>query len=164
MLTGLFNQSDFNAYILEGVIANQEGIPVSVVDKACTDYGMPMGPLELADTVGLDICLHVGKIVADTVGVIIPNALDSSVDNGDLGKKTGKGFYNWAKGKKAKAEKAEWNGNTQELQDRLIGKYLNEAQRCLNEGLVESSDLLDAGAIFGTGFAPFRGGPIHSQS
>lgn len=151
-------------YILEAVIANQEGIPVSVIDKACTDYGMPMGPLELADTVGLDICLHVGKIVADTVGVNIPNALDSSVASENLGKKTGKGFYLWKKGKKVNESKENWDGDIQQLQDRLIGKYTNEAKRCLHEEIVKNSDLLDAGAIFGTGFAPFKGGPLHSLS
>ncbi|MEE9326186.1 MAG: 3-hydroxyacyl-CoA dehydrogenase family protein, partial [Cocleimonas sp.] len=154
-------------YILEGVIANQEGIPVSVIDKACTDFGMPMGPLELADTVGLDICLHVGEIVADTVGVTIPDALNKSIQSGNLGKKTGQGFYQWKKSKKLEATKGNakepWNGDPQALQDRLIGKLLHESQRCLDEGLVEDADLLDAGVIFGTGFAPFLGGPLHTS-
>lgn len=154
-------------YILEGVLAHQEGIPVAVIDKACTDYGMPMGPMELADTVGLDICLHVGKIVAKTVGVKIPNALDKSVETGNLGKKTGQGFYQWSKGKKGnkvKTGKQDWKGDPQQLQDRLIGKLLHESQRCLDEGLVEDADLLDAGVIFGTGFAPFLGGPIKASN
>ena len=155
-------------YILEGVIANQEGIPVAVIDKACTDFGMPMGPLELADTVGLDICLHVGEIVADTVGVTIPDALNKSIQNGNLGKKTGQGFYQWKKGKKLDATKGNakepWNGDPQALQDRLIKKLLHESQRCLDEGLVEDADLLDAGVIFGTGFAPFLGGPIKATT
>ena len=147
-------------YILEGVLAQQEGVPVSVIDKAATDYGMPMGPLELADTVGLDICLHVGEIFADTVGVCIPDTLNTFISNGNLGKKTGQGFYQWVKGKKVKPSKEEWNGNLQQFQDRLINKLLHESQRCLDEGLVEDADLLDAGVIFGTGFAPFLGGPL----
>lgn len=149
-------------YILEGVIAHQEGIPVSVVDQAATDYGMPMGPLELADTVGLDICLHVGKIVASTVGVSIPTSLDKSVESGNLGKKTGSGFYTWNKGKKQFGKQTPWSGDIQKLEDRLINKLTNEAQKCLDEDLVEDADLLDAGVIFGTGFAPFRGGPLQS--
>ena len=150
-------------YLLEGVLAQQEGIPVSVIDKAATDYGMPMGPLELADTVGLDICLHVGEIVADTVAVSIPETLKASISSGNLGKKTGQGFYKWQKGKKVKPAKEKWNGKPQELQERLINKLLHESQRCLDEGLVEDADLLDAGVIFGTGFAPFRGGPIQAS-
>jgi len=151
-------------YILEGVTAQQEGIPVAVVDKAAVDYGMPMGPLELADTVGLDICLHVGKILADTVGVTLPTTLDSEVAAGKLGKKSGEGFYQWKDGKKQKTAKNNWNGDVQQLQDRLIEKLTNEAQKCLDEGIVEGADLLDAGVIFGTGFAPFRGGPMNALS
>ena len=149
-------------YILEGVTAQQEGIPVAVIDKAAVDYGMPMGPLELADTVGLDICLNVGKILADTVGVTLPTTLDSEVAAGKLGKKSGQGFYEWKKDKIQKQSNNDWNGDTQQLQDRLIEKFTNEAQKCLDEGIVEDADLLDAGAIFGTGFAPFRGGPMNA--
>ena len=135
-------------YILEGITLYQEGVPAPVIDKAAVDYGMPMGPLELADTVGLDICLHVGKILADTVGVTLPNTLDKEVENGK---------------KMAASNRAStknWNGDENTLQDRLIEKFLNESQKCLDEGIVEDADLLDAGVIFGTGFAPFRGGPI----
>jgi len=151
-------------YILEGVTAQQEGIPVAVVDKAAVDYGMPMGPLELADTVGLDICLHVGKILADTVGVTLPNTLDSEVAAGKLGKKSGEGFYTWKDGKKQKTSDKEWDGDIQQLQNRLIEKLTNESQKCLDEGIVEDADLLDAGVIFGTGFAPFRGGPMNAMN
>ena len=149
-------------YILEGVTAQQEGIPVAVVDRAAVDYGMPMGPLELADTVGLDICLNVGKILADTVGVTLPTTLDSEVAAGKLGKKSGQGFYQWKDGKKVAPSKDEWSGDTQQLQDRLIEKLTSESQKCLDEGIVEDADLLDAGVIFGTGFAPFRGGPMNA--
>jgi len=149
-------------YILEGVTLYQEGVPAAVVDKAAVDYGMPMGPLELADTVGLDICLHVGKILADTVGVTLPDTLDKEVEQGRLGKKSGQGFYAWKKDKKLKPDKAQWNGDTHQVQKRMIEKFLAEAKNCLDEKIVEDSDLLDAGVIFGTGFAPFRGGPMHA--
>jgi 3-hydroxyacyl-CoA dehydrogenase/enoyl-CoA hydratase/3-hydroxybutyryl-CoA epimerase len=149
-------------YILEGVTLHQEGVPAAIVDKATVDYGMPMGPLELADTVGLDICLHVGKILADTVCVVLPNTLDSEVDAGRLGKKSGQGFYQWVKGEKVKPSSQSWNGDVAELQERLIEKLLVESKKCLDEGLVLDSDLLDAGVIFGTGFAPFRGGPMNA--
>ncbi len=150
-------------YILEGVTIYQEGVPAAVVDKVAVDYGMPMGPLELADTVGLDICLNVGKILADTVGVTLPTTLDSEVESGRLGKKSGQGFYTWKADKKVKdTEKtaSKWGGDLKQLETRLIDKLLIESQKCLDEGLVEDADLLDAGVIFGTGFAPFKGGPI----
>jgi len=149
-------------YILEGVTLHQEGVPAAIIDKASMDYGMPMGPLELADTVGLDICLHVGKILADKVGVILPTTLDGEVEAGRLGKKSGEGFYQWKNGKKVESKGKAWNGDREQLQTRLIEKFLNESKKCLDEGLVEDADLLDAGVIFGTGFAPFRGGPMHS--
>ena len=152
-------------YILEGVTLYQEGVPASIIDKVAVDYGMPMGPLELADTVGLDICLHVGKILADTVGVSLPDILDKEVDEGRLGKKTGHGFYLWKKGKKGKKASTSnktWDDDQYSIQQRLIDKLINESQKCLQENIVEDADLLDAGVIFGTGFAPFRGGPLHS--
>jgi len=149
-------------YILEGVTLYQEGVPAVVIDKASVDYGMPMGPLELADTVGLDICLHVGKILADTVGVTLPDTLDKEVESGRLGKKSGQGFYAWKKDKKVKPGNKQWTGDRQKVQKRLIEKLLAESKKCLDENIVEDSDLLDAGVIFGTGFAPFRGGPMHA--
>lgn len=149
-------------YILEGVTLHQEGVPATVVDEAAVDYGMPMGPLELADTVGLDICLHVGKILADTVGVTLPDTLDKEVESGRLGKKSGQGFYTWKKDKKVKPDKTQWTGDRHKVQKRMIEKFLAEAKSCLDENIVEDADLLDAGVIFGTGFAPFRGGPMHA--
>jgi 3-hydroxyacyl-CoA dehydrogenase/enoyl-CoA hydratase/3-hydroxybutyryl-CoA epimerase len=149
-------------YILECVTLYQEGVPATVVDKAAVDYGMPMGPLELADTVGLDICLHVGKILADTVGVTLPDTLDKEVESGRLGKKTGQGFYAWKNDKKVKPDNKQWTGDRHKVQKRMIEKFLAEAKSCLDENIVEDADLLDAGVIFGTGFAPFRGGPMHA--
>ena len=149
-------------YILEGVTLHQEGVPATIIDKAAVDYGMPMGPLELADTVGLDICLHVGKILANTVGVTLPTTLDKEVEQGRLGKKSGQGFYTWKKDKKVKPDKKQWAGDRHNIQSRLIKKLLAESKKCLEENIVEDADLLDAGVIFGTGFAPFRGGPMHA--
>lgn len=144
-------------YLLEAITQHQDNIPAESIDKAATDFGMPMGPLELADTIGLDICLHVAK----TIGGHVPDVLRHKVNKGRLGKKNGQGFYQWKKGKAIKDKQKKWDGDAQKLQDRLINKLLNEAQKCLEEGLVDNADLLDAGIIFGTGFAPFRGGPLH---
>jgi 3-hydroxyacyl-CoA dehydrogenase/enoyl-CoA hydratase/3-hydroxybutyryl-CoA epimerase len=121
------------------------------------EFGMPMGPAELADTVGLDICLHAGKSLAKDA-TSIPRVLSSNVEAGRLGKKTGQGIYTWVGGK---AQKGAPDPYGPELIEKLIAPYLQEAQRVLDEGIVAEADLVDAGLIFGTGFAPFRGGPLH---
>jgi 3-hydroxyacyl-CoA dehydrogenase / enoyl-CoA hydratase / 3-hydroxybutyryl-CoA epimerase len=118
---------------------------------------MPMGPAELADTVGLDICLHAGKSLAKDA-TSIPRVLSANVEAGNLGKKTGQGIYRWVDGK---AQKGRPDPYGPELVEKLIAPYLAEAQRVLDEGIVAEADLVDAGLIFGTGFAPFRGGPLH---
>jgi len=119
---------------------------------------MPMGPIELADTVGLDICVAVGKLLGDGAP---PRELMKHVDAGELGKKTGQGFYRWDAGKAVKAAP----GPVPEgLTARLIDPYVAEARKALAEGVVGDADLVDAGAIFATGFAPFRGGPLHDAS
>ena len=146
-------------YLLEAVEMVGEGIAPEAIDKAALQFGMPMGPIELADTVGLDVCRSVAKILSQTLNVKLPKIMDTLVDGKKLGKKSGEGFYKWVKGKPVK--KSAGNGDTQELQDRLIMRLLNEAAACLREKVVDDADLIDAGVIFGTGFAPFRGGPMH---
>jgi len=147
-------------YLLEAVIMVDEGIAPESIDKAATDFGMPMGPIELADAVGLDICKNVASILSKTTGAELPKNLDKIVSTGNLGKKTGSGFYNYKKGKVQKNKKIQ-HKNLQQIQDRMIMKLLNESVACLREGIVENEDMIDAGVIFGTGFAPFRSGSIH---
>ncbi len=150
-------------YLLEAVVLEGEGVPVSTIDKAATDFGMPMGPLMLADTVGLDICLSVAEVLAGSLDVEIPDRLRSLVAGGHLGSKSGQGFY--VHGGKGKAKPVESEDRRrlepEEVQDRLMLRLLNEARACLREKVVDDEDLLDAGMVFGTGFAPFRGGPMH---
>lgn len=145
-------------YILEAVTMIDEGIPAEVIDKAATDYGMPMGPIELADTVGLDICKSVANILSAALDMPLPDNLKQLSDE-KLGKKTGEGFYRYSNNKPIKNKNAHYP-NPQEVQDRLVLRLVNEATACLREGIVEDKDLIDAGVIFGTGFAPFRGGPL----
>jgi 3-hydroxyacyl-CoA dehydrogenase/enoyl-CoA hydratase/3-hydroxybutyryl-CoA epimerase len=147
-------------YLMEAVVLHQEGQSYESIDRAATDFGMPMGPIELADTVGLDVCLHVGKILAADFDIPVPTELAAAVEARKLGKKSGEGFYRWVDGKPQK-DRARAAVPDAEVADRLIFPMLNEAVACLREGIVADADQLDAGVIFGTGFAPFRGGPIN---
>ena len=145
-------------YMQEAIIAFSEGIPGRAIDKAALDFGMPMGPIELVDTVGLDVAASVGKIMAEFHGQAVPEAF--KVEDGKRGKKDGQGLYKWENGKAIKPELPKYYQAPADLQDRLVFALLNEAVSCLHQGVVADEDLLDAGVIFGTGFAPFRGGPI----
>lgn len=147
-------------YLLEAVEMVGEGVAPEMIDKAALQFGMPMGPIELADTVGLDVCKSVATILSAGDSLNLPKKMQLMVDQGKLGKKSGEGFYKWSKGRPVKDKKASY-GNLQELQDRMVLRFLNEATACKRENVVEGDDLIDAGIIFGTGFAPFRGGPLH---
>jgi 3-hydroxyacyl-CoA dehydrogenase/enoyl-CoA hydratase/3-hydroxybutyryl-CoA epimerase len=146
-------------YMTEAMLAADEGVPLAAIDRAAVKFGMPMGPIELADTVGLDVASHVGRILADAFGMPVPKGTAELLAAGHLGRKTGRGYYEWREGKPVKPQTA--SRAPDDLTDRLILQYLNEAVACLREGVIEDADLLDAGMIFGTGFAPFRGGPLH---
>jgi 3-hydroxyacyl-CoA dehydrogenase/enoyl-CoA hydratase/3-hydroxybutyryl-CoA epimerase len=145
-------------YLMEAMLMLDEGVAGETIDAAAKDFGMPMGPIELADMVGLDICWAVGQELAKP-GTPIPRRLQAAIEAKNLGKKTGKGFYVWVKGK---AQKASGSGSVdlKPIADRLVVPALNEAVACLRERIVADADLCDAGVIFGTGFAPHRGGPI----
>lgn len=147
-------------YMLEAATAFAEGIPGAAIDKAAVKFGMPMGPIELIDTVGLDVAAGVGAELAPFLGLPIPAALSAPPEAGKRGKKDGQGLYKWVDGKPQKPELHKDYRAPEDLEDRLILPLLNEAVACLHDGVVTDADLLDAGVIFGTGFAPFRGGPI----
>ncbi|UNK43833.1 3-hydroxyacyl-CoA dehydrogenase NAD-binding domain-containing protein [Luteimonas sp. S4-F44] len=147
-------------YMLEAATAYAEGIPGAAIDRAAVDFGMPMGPIELIDTVGLDIASGVGQELAPFLGLQIPASLATPPETGKRGKKDGQGLYTWVDGKPKKPELPKGYRAPEDLQDRLVLPLLNEAVAALHDGVVADADLLDAGVIFGTGFAPFRGGPI----
>jgi len=147
-------------YLLEALRLYKEGVPGPVLDKAAKKFGMPMGPIELADTVGLDVCASVGKEVGEFLGLDIPEGMDTLIAEGKRGKKTGEGLYKWQNGKAVKPEVDPNYQAPTDITERMILPMLNEAVSCLHDGVVDDADLLDAGVIFGTGFAPFRGGPI----
>jgi 3-hydroxyacyl-CoA dehydrogenase / enoyl-CoA hydratase / 3-hydroxybutyryl-CoA epimerase len=148
-------------YLHEAMHAAQQGVPINVIDEAAVTFGMPMGPIELADVVGLDVAAHVGEIVADELGRPAPNLtrLRELIALGKLGRKSGAGFYLWKDGRPVKAA-ASAEPPPRELIDRLILVLVNECVACLREQIVEDADFIDAAVIFGTGFAPFRGGPL----
>jgi len=149
-------------YVLEAVKMEQEGIPILAIDKAATDFGMPMGPIELADAVGLDICLSVANILAPSLNLEVPDSLQRLISQGHLGRKTGQGFYQYdKKNKRISKQLATEYDNRDLLSQRLTLRLINECIACLDEAVVEDKELLDAGMVFGTGFAPFRGGPMH---
>ena len=138
-----------------------EGVKPETIDAAMEAFGMPMGPIELADTVGLDICLHAGKELAKKGAhgeAEAPQILLNKVALGQLGRKTGQGIYRWENGKAVKGQPGAYSQDTIQA---LLQPYLDEAKAVLAEGIVADAELIDAGLIFGTGFAPFRGGPLH---
>ncbi len=154
-------------YILEAVELLKDGVPAPLIDQVATDFGMPMGPITLADIVGLDICCQVGENLIQSFGGELPELLQQKVSNGYIGRKSGHGFYTWKNGhpKKDTLQKSRHlSVRSTEVEDRLIFRYLNECIACLHEGIVNDREQLDAALIFATGFAPFRGGPINHMT
>jgi 3-hydroxyacyl-CoA dehydrogenase/enoyl-CoA hydratase/3-hydroxybutyryl-CoA epimerase len=149
-------------YLVEAMIMLDEGVPAESIDAVAEDFGMPMGPIELADQVGLDICLSVADMLRERLDTSMPPAPDwlrKKVDDGLLGKKTGEGLYRWKKGKADKKDRA--GSAPDDALDRLILPMLNACMACLREKVIRDEKLVDGAMIFGTGFAPFRGGPMN---
>lgn len=148
-------------YLMEAMQLLDEGVPGPWIDEAALAFGMPMGPIELADTVGLDVCLSVAKNLTQHFGGAVSPKLIAMVEQGKLGRKNNEGFYTYKKGKPIKSASIEHILDKKTISDRLMLRMINEAVACLREGVITDQDLLDAGMVFGTGFAPFRGGPMH---
>lgn len=146
-------------YMTEAMIVAGEGVALPRIDEVAVRFGMPIGPIELADTVGLDVCLHVGRILSAASGRPAPEAIVPLVEQKKLGRKSGEGLYVWKDGKAVKPPlDAAVAPASVDLEDRLILPMVNEAVAILREGVVADEELVDAGVIFGAGFAPFRGG------
>jgi 3-hydroxyacyl-CoA dehydrogenase/enoyl-CoA hydratase/3-hydroxybutyryl-CoA epimerase len=149
-------------YLLEAMVLVDEGVPAEQVDAVAEAFGMPMGPIALADQVGLDIALDVAdglRRQLDTPMPEVPDWLRRKVEEGHLGVKTGRGMYDYDV--KGKADKKDVDGQADDaLTDRLMLPLVNAAVSCLGQGIVDDADALDGAVIFGTGFAPFRGGPL----
>ena len=143
-------------YMLAAMRAVDEGISPETVDEAMLAFGMPMGPIELVDTVGLDIAMAAGKQLAG--GADAPRCLIERVEKNQLGKKSGQGFYDWSSGKAAKGAAGSIPAG---LAERLVTPLIDRVEKLVADGVVADPELADAGVIFGTGFAPFTGGPMH---
>lgn len=145
-------------YMLQAMRSVDAGVAPAAIDAALVAFGMPMGPLELADTVGLDIARAAGEELAG--GQEPPRCLADRLSRGQLGRKTGQGFYAWRDGKPVK-DKA--SAAPAGLAAGLIQPLIDATRQRVDQGIVADADLADAGVIFGTGFAPFTGGPLHYQ-
>ncbi len=139
-----------------------EGTPKEKIDAAAQKFGMPVGPIELADQVGLDVALSVAKILKMPTPEDHP--MTRLVEEKKLGKKTGEGFYKWVDDKAEKGASHFRGPELEELGRALVASLIDECEKALKDGVVASADHVDAGVIFGTGFAPFRGGPLHYRS
>ena len=148
-------------YMMAAMERLEKGETKENIDEAARTFGMPMGPIELADTVGLDVCAHVGKILGRSAE---GSKLEALVKGGSLGKKTGRGFYVWRDGKAEKGTVTADSKKLETLGRELVEPLIAECVKVRDEGVVANADLVDAGVIFGTGFAPFRGGPLHFKS
>ena len=158
-------------YLAEAALMVEEGVKIEEIDALLLKFGMPMGPIELIDEVGLDVGDKVGHILHDAFGerMPLPKTFDELLKQKRLGKKTGSGFYIYSEDKKDK----ELDPNIysiigitptpnkipeNDILDRCVLAMVNEAARCLQENVVDSADSVDLGMIMGTGFPPFRGG------
>lgn len=148
-------------YLMECMQLLDEGYSAEMIDHAAQAFGMMMGPVEMADTVGMDVCLAVAENLISHFGGVVPQRLRDMVQAGKLGRKSGEGFYRYRQGRPVKRKVTTTKQQDQDIAHRLILRMVNEAAICVREGVVADSDLLDGGMIFATGFAPFRGGPLH---
>lgn len=149
-------------YLIEAMGLLDEGVPAPLIDRAALRLGMPMGPLALADAVGLDICLAVAQRLGQALNAPqeIPARLRQMVEAGHMGVKVNHGFYRYHRGRPLTERIPSGIQAPSDLGERLLFRLLNECVACQREGLVDDGDLLDAGVIFGTGFAPHLGGPL----
>lgn len=149
-------------YMFGAIEAVVSGENPEKIDQAMVDFGMPMGPIELSDQVGLDVCLDVGTVLG--IGPGAEKLLMSKCDDKTLGRKTGSGFYNWSENRAVRSREPLEPKLSDDIARLMLAPMVDECKKAVQEGVVESSDDADAGMIFGTGFPSFRGGPINWMS
>ena len=146
-------------YMFGAIEAVVSGENPEKIDQAMVDFGMPMGPIELSDQVGLDVCLDVGTVLG--IGPEAEKLLKSKCDDKKLGRKTGSGFYEWSDNRAVRSREPLEPKVSDDISRRMLTPMVDECKKAVQEGVVDSSDDADAGMIFGTGFPSFRGGPIN---
>lgn len=149
-------------YLMEAVRLHQSGVPVKDIDDAMLEFGMPMGPMRLLDEIGLDVAAHVARTLATAFPDRFPNsdALDKMVSAGHLGRKSGEGFYKYENGKEIAPATHTDLPKHESIQTKLALLISQEAMRCFKEGIARSADDIDLAMVLGTGYPPFRGGPV----
>jgi len=168
---GFYTTRTLSAYMNEAGRLLDEGASIDAIDAALVDFGFPVGPITLLDEVGIDVGGKVGVVLAEAFGprMSASDAMRRVVAAGRTGRKGGKGFYLYdADGKKGNVDQTIYEvigGQrsemlSSEIVDRCVLAMVNEAARCLEEGILRSARDGDIGAVFGIGFPPFRGGPF----
>ena len=169
---GFYTSRILAPYMNEAAYLLAEGADIAELDRALVDFGFPVGPITLLDEVGIDVAAKVGKIMHDAFGdrMIAPDTTDALVKDGRLGRKAKKGFYTYDDPKKKEVDQTVYaltpHGKDRkrfdryEMAERCVLQFVNEAVRCLGEGILRSPRDGDIGAIFGLGFPPFLGGPF----
>ena len=145
-------------YMFRAIEAMHEGADPDKLDQALVRFGMPMGPIELCDQVGLDVCLDAGSVIG--MSDLAAARLSGLIEAGNLGRKTGSGFYEWD-GKKAIRPRGDYpDADLDSIAVDLLAPLVAECRAAVAEGVVDSADMADAACIFGIGFPAFRGGPL----
>lgn len=169
---GFYTSRILAPYLNEAAFLLGEGADIESLDESLVDFGFPVGPLALLDEVGIDVAAKVAKILCGTFGdrLSVPAASDALVQEGRLGRKSQKGFYSYAHGKRGDVDthvysltphgKERRRFDRQEMAERCVLQMVNEAVRCLGEGILRSARDGDVGAVFGLGFPAFLGGPF----
>ncbi|MHB8878949.1 MAG: 3-hydroxyacyl-CoA dehydrogenase NAD-binding domain-containing protein, partial [Myxococcaceae bacterium] len=168
---GFYTSRILAPYLNEAAFLLAEGADIAELDRSLVDFGFPVGPITLLDEVGIDVAAKVGKIMHEAFGdrLLAPETTDRLVADGRLGRKAKKGFYTYD-GKKKQVDETVYallpHGKDRkqldraEMAERCALQFVNEAIRCLGEGILRSPRDGDIGAIFGLGFPPFLGGPF----
>ena len=168
---GFYTTRALAFFLSEAAMMLAEGSRIEAIDDALTEFGFPVGPITLMDEVGIDVGSHVLETMQNAFGtrVMLPTGLDAIRESGRLGRKNGKGFYEYHNGKKGDPDEgiyqllSDWTPkklNSDEIVDRCALIFVNESARCLDEGVLRSAYDGDIGAVFGLGFPPFWGGPF----
>ncbi|CAJ1966905.1 unnamed protein product [Cylindrotheca closterium] len=172
---GFYVNRCLGPFLVEVSAVVRDGVKLEALDKALKNFGMPVGPVTLADEVGIDVTSHVAGFLSnadlgDRMGGGDISLMKDMIGKGWLGKKSGQGFYTYKGKKKTISPEVEayvkgfvqqdLGLSEKEVQDRIVSRFVNEAAKCLEDDIIENPVVGDIGLVFGTGFAPFRGGPF----